>query len=224
MPGLRPRLRVVAAPGTTATRSLLHQRALAGLRAAWPRLPARWSRPACNSPTVLRLLRLLHLEQIGRDDAAAVGAQRALAEQRIVGRHLLHLGDDLGAVMRIAAERVQRLQVMQHGGIIAGLRHRRHRVVGRPSPGSASTRRGSVVQVPVEGFGEGQALRGLQAERMHVVDEQQQRGELLAACDDAEFGRLLDRVGGVAAGIGKADDLRLRGLRLQQERGEVRAC
>ena len=61
--------------------------------------------------------------------------------------------------------------------------------------------------VPVEGFGERQALRGLQPERMHVVDEQQQRGELLAASDDAELGRLLDRVGGVAAGIGKADDL-----------------
>ena len=57
---------------------------------------------------------------------------------------------------------------------------------------------------------------------MHVVDEQQQRRELLAAGDDAEFGRLLDRVGGVAAGIGKPDHLRLRGLRLQQERREVR--
>ena len=47
-------------------------------------------------------------------------------------------------------------------------------------------------------------------------------GELLAARDDAEFRRLLDRVGGVAAGIGQADDLGLRRLRLQQERREVR--
>ena len=38
---------------------------------------------------------------------------------------------------------------------------------------------------------------------------------------DAELGRLLDRVDGVAAGIGKADDLGLRRLRLQQERREV---
>ena len=79
-----------------------------------------------------------------------------------------------------------------------------------------------IVQVPVERLGEVQALRGVQAERVDVGDEQQQTGKLLAAGDDAELGRLLDRVGGVAAGIGEADDLRLRGLRLQQERGEVR--
>ena len=56
---------------------------------------------------------------------------------------------------------------------------------------------------------------------MDVVDKQQQRRELLATRHDAEFGRLLDRIGGVAAGIGKTDDLGLRGLRLQQEGGEV---
>src|SRR3990170_3704366 len=57
---------------------------------------------------------------------------------------------------------------------------------------------------------------------MHVVDEEQKCCELLAAADDAEFGCLLDRVGGVAAGIGKPDHLRLRGLRLQQERRKIR--
>ena len=46
-------------------------------------------------------------------------------------------------------------------------------------------------------------------------------GELLPALDDAEFGALLDRVDGVAAGIGQADDLGLGRLRLQQERREV---
>jgi len=80
---------------------------------------------------------------------------------------------------------------------------------------------GLVVQIPVEGFGEGQPLRGLQAERMDVVDEQQQRGELLASRDDAELRRLLDRIGGVAARIGKTNHLRLGGLSLQQEGGEV---
>src|SRR5665811_1499150 len=38
------------------------------------------------------------------------GPLRALAEQGIVGRQFLHLGDDLGAVMRIAAERFHRLE------------------------------------------------------------------------------------------------------------------
>src|SRR5215471_7941428 len=58
---------------------------------------------------------------------------------------------------------------------------------------------------------------------LNVVDEDQQAGKLLAALDDAEFRGLLDRVDGVAAGIGKPDDLRLRGLRLQQERREIGA-
>src|SRR4030081_666704 len=57
---------------------------------------------------------------------------------------------------------------------------------------------------------------------MHVVDEEQQCCELLATGDNAELRRLLDRVSGVAAGIGEADDLGLRRLRLQQEGGEVR--
>ena len=40
---------------------------------------------------------------------------------------------------------------------------------------------------------------------------------------DAELGRLLDRVDGVAAGVGEADHLGAGGLRLQQEGGEVLA-
>ena len=61
----------------------------------------------------------------------------------------------------------------------------------------------------------------LQAEAVHVGNEDQQPGELLAALDDAELGRLLDGVDGVAAGVRHADDLGLRGLRLEQERREV---
>ena len=61
----------------------------------------------------------------------------------------------------------------------------------------------------------------LQAEAVHVGEENQQPGELLAALDDAELGGLLDGVDGVAAGIRHADDLGLRGLCLQQERREV---
>ena len=44
-----------------------------------------------------------------------------------------------------------------------------------------------------------------------------QAGELLAALDDAELRRLLDRVGGIEACIGEPDDLGFRALRLQQE-------
>src|ERR1700676_5274433 len=42
-------------------------------------------------PGGLGFRRLLDLEQIGRMDGAAVGLNLALAEQRIVGRHRLHL-------------------------------------------------------------------------------------------------------------------------------------
>src|SRR6266851_410526 len=58
---------------------------------------------------------------------------------------------------------------------------------------------------------------------MHVGDERQQGGEVLTALGDAEFGCLLDGIDRVAAGIREPDDLRLRGLRLQQEGREVRA-
>ena len=49
-----------------------------------------------------------------------------------------------------------------------------------------------------------------------------QAGQALAAFDEAELGRLLDRVDGVAAGVGESDHLRLGTLRLQQIRGKVR--
>ena len=78
-----------------------------------------------------------------------------------------------------------------------------------------------VVVVPVEGLREDQALRVVQPQPVDVGKEHQQPGEVLPALHDAELGRLLDRVGGVAAGVRQADDPGLGGLRLQQERGEV---
>ena len=56
-----------------------------------------------------------------------------------------------------------------------------------------------------------------QAERVHVGQEDEQAGELLAAFDDAELGALLDRVRRVGAGVGETDDLRLGRLRLEEE-------
>ena len=145
-------------------------------------------------------------------DLAAVLADATLAEQRIVGRHLLHLGDHLRRV--VALQRLDGLQVMQHGRVDARLDHGGH--VALVLRGEA-LREGArcVVAVPGERLGEDQALRRLQAERMHVRDEHQQPGEVLPALDDAELGRLLDRVDRIAAGIGEADDLGLGGLRLQ---------
>src|SRR5665213_668089 len=49
-------------------------------------------------PRRLRFRRLLHLDQVCRMQRASVDADRALAEQRVVGRHLLHLVDDRNTV------------------------------------------------------------------------------------------------------------------------------
>src|SRR3979490_85968 len=68
--------------------------------------------------------RLLDLEQISGVNLAAVRADRAPAEQRIVRRHRLHLVDHLDAIVRIAAHRLQRLEVVDQARIDAGLHHR----------------------------------------------------------------------------------------------------
>src|SRR5207245_4059672 len=73
-------------------------------------------------PRVLRLGRLLHLDQVRRMDLAAVDTNRPLAEERIVGRQLLHLRDDLRAL--VALQRLDGLQVVQYSGIDAGVDHR----------------------------------------------------------------------------------------------------
>ena len=153
-------------------------------------------------------------------DLAAIDADRALAEQGIVGRHFLHLGNDRAAVMRIAAERFQRLEIMDQRRVDAGLHHGR-RVLLEPLHEALTEGAGLVVHVPVERLGEAQAMRDVEAERTHVGQKHQHASKLLAAGDNAELGCLLDRVGGVAAGVGQPNDLGLRILRLQQEGGEV---
>src|SRR5437016_1195548 len=52
-------------------------------------------------PRRLRFRGLLDLDQIRGVNLAAVDANRALAEQRVVGWHFLHLRDHLGAVVAL---------------------------------------------------------------------------------------------------------------------------
>src|SRR5208282_4770514 len=56
---------------------------------------------------------------------------------------------------------------------------------------------------------------------MDIAQKYKESCQLLAASHNAEFGGLLDRIDGVAAGIGKPDDLGLGGLGLEQERREI---
>src|SRR5882672_5897486 len=58
---------------------------------------------------------------------------------------------------------------------------------------------------------------------MHIAEIEHGRDDALATALDAEFDGLLDRVDGVAARVDQSDDLRLGGLRLKQERGEILA-
>ena len=73
-----------------------------------------------------------------------------------------------------------------------------------------------VVQIPVEGVERHDALRCLQAERRNALQIEDQRDDLLLLAE-IELGGLLDRVDGVAAGIGEPDHLGAGGLRLEQE-------
>src|SRR5947209_20436920 len=75
-----------------------------------------------------------------------------------------------------------------------------------------------VIEIPVIALGEDEALRRLQAEAMHFSEREEKRGDaLLAALRDAELRRLLDGVRCIETGIGEANHLRARTLRLQDE-------
>ena len=150
---------------------------------------------------------------------ASVAANGPLAEQRIVGRHRLHRRDH-GLAVGGATDLVDRLQIVQHGCVDAGL----HVVgiillrmaFGEPLGEGAR----AVVQIPVERIHDLCALRGLEAERGNAVHAEDQPDQLLLL-RQSEFRRLLDRGDGVVARIGHADDVGARGLRLQQEGGVV---
>src|SRR5262249_28569751 len=72
-------------PGMTATRSLLYQRAGAFRKRTEGLVGRRGADQLVIVPWPLGFLGLLDLEEIGRVQLAAVDANGALAEQRIVG-------------------------------------------------------------------------------------------------------------------------------------------
>ena len=165
-------------------------------------------------PGIFRFLGLLDLEKIGRQNAPPIDTQFGLSKQVVLDRNGLHLRDDGSAIVRIAAHHFERLEIVSCRGIDAGLSHRRHRVVRRA--GLKCLRPGArlVVEVPVEGFRERQALGDFQTDAVDIVDEQKQRGQFFATGRDAEFGRLLDGVRRIAAGICQTNDFCLGRLRL----------
>mmetsp|Transcript_57663 Transcript_57663/g.135758 ORF Transcript_57663/g.135758 Transcript_57663/m.135758 type:complete len:322 (+) Transcript_57663:950-1915(+) len=107
---------------------------------------------------------------------------------------------------------------MRDGRVVGGLQRRGHALHFLEEAAAPGAGLGGLVPVPA--VGQVHALGGLQAERVHIVDEHQQAGQL-HALGDAELVGGLDRVDGVATGIGQAEYLRARALGLQQKAGEV---
>src|SRR6516164_1055426 len=80
-------------PGlATGSASALHQRAAALGQGAESFVGRDGGAEFIIIPGALRFRGFFDFEQVHRVDLAAVGAHRALAEEFVVGRHLLHLG------------------------------------------------------------------------------------------------------------------------------------
>jgi len=92
-------------------------------------------------------------------DRPAVLANHGVTEQRIVVAGRLHGVDNLRAIRR-RANLGDRLEIVEHRGVHAGLNHCR---IFAAVMGSEALREcpGLVVEVPVECGGQRQALRGL---------------------------------------------------------------
>ena len=147
-------------------------------------------------------------------ELAAVGADAALPKSgSSVG--ISFIFDD-GPAVRIAPQRLDRLQIVEGGRVDAGLDHRRLAAAVRGGE-LLGERAVAVAQVPVPGLRQHQPASRCEAEGMDLGDRDEETREALSALRDAELRGLLDGVGEVAARIGKPDDFRLRGLGLQQE-------
>src|SRR5688572_21792811 len=86
-------------PGPAAGALLLHERAVALVHRPERLLGGNDGALLVVVPRALRLRRLLHLEQVRGMHLSPVGANGALAEERIVRGRLLHLRDHLRAVV-----------------------------------------------------------------------------------------------------------------------------
>src|ERR1700733_12880731 len=77
-------------------------------------------------PWLLRLFRLLHLEQIHIAQHPAVNTQMPVLGHEIIDRHLAHLRHHLVRVL--VAQRLDRLEIVMRGAVDTRLHHGRHMV------------------------------------------------------------------------------------------------
>ena len=113
-----------------------------------------------------------------------------------------------------------RLQIMRHRRIDAGLQAVRHLADDIEKALRPGARR--VVEIPVEAFAERQSLGGFEPERIDDGDPQRHCGECLWAGDHAELFCLRDRVRHIGAGIREPDGVGFRLLRARQVGREIR--
>ena len=150
-------------------------------------------------------------------DHQPVLAQLPVPRKEIVDRRLPHFGRDLERI--VGAGGLDRVEIVDDRGIDAGLPHRRHLIgLGEEAlrPGA-----GLFVHVPVERRGQHQPLGGFEAERVDVGNQHEQARHLLAGLENAELAAELDGIDVVGRAAGDADDLRLRGLGLENEGRQV---
>ncbi len=141
----------------------------------------------------------------GIPEDPAVGAKLRVVGHEVVDRQFTHLGHH--DVRVLGSGRLDRLQIVIDDAVGARLDLRRHALHALKEP--FRERAGFVILVPIEGLGDGDPLRRLEAYSVNCIDRRHQRGETLASCLDAEFLALLDDSAEVGAGFDKADDLGL---------------
>ena len=86
------------------TRLLFYKRAVALINWAEGLISRNGRAELVIVPLALALLRRLHLEEIHRMDLAAICANLTLAEEPVIGRRRLHLGDDGRTIRTLTAE------------------------------------------------------------------------------------------------------------------------
>src|SRR5215211_7751302 len=170
-------------------------------------------------PRIFRFTRRLHLEQVHGMQLPAVLSNSPLAEKRVIGRHPLHGVHDRLAIIR-AAHLIDRFQVVKDAGIHPGLHVIRHVAFRMTLLEAARPGARRVVHVPVERYDQQDSLRRREAQRPNVVLAHDQ-GQQLLALPQSKFARLLERIGRIAARVGKGDRLGARTLRAQQQRREI---
>ncbi len=150
------------------------------------------------------------------DDVVVLLADLTVAQEDVVDLLALEVGHDLVGV--VGAGGLDGLEVVHRRRVVRSVGEGRTGL----GLGREPVREGAVllVEVPVPGVGELGALELVDTERVDVGDEEQADGQLGLALEPGLV-ELLDEVDQVAAGVHRADDVRVVGRGLGDVGGEV---